>query len=35
VPLRDGRGSPGAKVFTCPNCGYEFSGPDAEPDEDG
>jgi predicted RNA-binding Zn-ribbon protein involved in translation (DUF1610 family) len=30
VPLRDGRGSAGAKVFSCPNCGHEFTGPDAD-----
>jgi DNA-directed RNA polymerase subunit RPC12/RpoP len=30
VPLRGGHGSPGAKVFTCANCGHEFTGPEAE-----
>ena len=28
--MRDGRGSTGAKVFTCPECGHEFTGPDTE-----
>jgi len=30
VPLRGGRGSAGAKVFTCPSCEHEFTGPDGE-----
>lgn len=25
VPLLEGRGSTGAKVFTCPHCDHEFT----------
>jgi predicted RNA-binding Zn-ribbon protein involved in translation (DUF1610 family) len=34
VPLREGRGSAGAKVFTCPACGHEFTGQEGDAADD-
>ena len=34
VPLRDGRGAAGAKVFTCPTCFHEFTGLETEANND-